>query len=178
MRDDNLERVFEHDKIYRAPELESLPAQCGPAEDTAKLCVSGDRTAETTSAEAKQGAYGKVKTHSESLFAQLSHADEAVMALRYKLKLLPNTSVTELPATARPSAIFCEKMLGKVSRSFAMVIKQLPPCLRSSICVFYLVLRGLDTVEDDMEAFKVRAGPAATHHSHMVLHTDAPSHDS
>ncbi len=31
-----------------------------------------------------------------------------------------------------------------------MVIQQLPPQLRDAICVFYLVLRALDTVEDDM----------------------------
>lgn len=35
-------------------------------------------------------------------------------------------------------------------RSFAVVIQQLPPELRDAICVFYLVLRALDTVEDDM----------------------------
>lgn len=34
--------------------------------------------------------------------------------------------------------------------SFAVVIQQLPPELRDAICVFYLVLRALDTVEDDM----------------------------
>ena len=31
-----------------------------------------------------------------------------------------------------------------------MVIQQLPERLRDAICVFYLVLRALDTVEDDM----------------------------
>lgn len=36
------------------------------------------------------------------------------------------------------------------SHSFAVVIQQLPSQLRDAICVFYLVLRGLDTVEDDM----------------------------
>lgn len=41
-------------------------------------------------------------------------------------------------------------MLNRVSRSFAIVIQQLPVDLRDSICVFYLVLRALDTVEDDM----------------------------
>jgi farnesyl-diphosphate farnesyltransferase len=30
------------------------------------------------------------------------------------------------------------------------VIQQLPKDLRDSVCVFYLVLRALDTVEDDM----------------------------
>ncbi len=34
--------------------------------------------------------------------------------------------------------------------SFAVVIQQLPNPLRDAVCVFYLVLRGLDTVEDDM----------------------------
>lgn len=31
-----------------------------------------------------------------------------------------------------------------------MVIQQLPVGLRDAVCVFYLVLRALDTVEDDM----------------------------
>jgi hypothetical protein len=41
---------------------------------------------------------------------------------------------------------FCFDMLNKVSRSFAIVIEQLGDELRNAICVFYLVLRGLDTV--------------------------------
>lgn len=43
--------------------------------------------------------------------------------------------------------------------SFAVVIQELPNPLRDAICVFYLVLRGLDTVEDDMaldKDFKVQ----------------------
>lgn len=36
------------------------------------------------------------------------------------------------------------------ARSFAIVIQQLPAQLRDAVCVFYLVLRALDTVEDDM----------------------------
>lgn len=39
--------------------------------------------------------------------------------------------------------------LDKVSRSFAAVIRQLPDELRDPVCIFYLVLRGLDSVEDD-----------------------------
>lgn len=49
-----------------------------------------------------------------------------------------------------PNQAFCYDMLNKVSRSFAIVIQQLPQELRIPICVFYLVLRALDTVEDDM----------------------------
>lgn len=41
---------------------------------------------------------------------------------------------------------FCYQMLNKVSRSFAIVIEQLGDELRNAICIFYLVLRGLDTV--------------------------------
>lgn len=41
-----------------------------------------------------------------------------------------------------------------MSRSFAAVIQQLPSTLVVDVLVFYLVLRGLDTVEDDMTAFK------------------------
>ncbi|KAK9822619.1 hypothetical protein WJX74_010934 [Apatococcus lobatus] len=50
----------------------------------------------------------------------------------------------------QPDLAFCYGTLPKVSRSFAIVIQQLPEGLRDAFCVFYLVLRALDTVEDDM----------------------------
>ena len=37
-------------------------------------------------------------------------------------------------------------MLVLVSRSFAAVIMELPDELREAVCIFYLVLRALDTV--------------------------------
>jgi len=40
-------------------------------------------------------------------------------------------------------------MLNKTSRSFAAVIQALGPELRDAVCIFYLTLRALDTVEDD-----------------------------
>lgn len=43
----------------------------------------------------------------------------------------------------------CFHFLDKTSRSFSAVIKELHPELLIPICVFYLVLRGLDTIEDD-----------------------------
>ncbi|KAL0033731.1 hypothetical protein WJX77_002894 [Trebouxia sp. C0004] len=49
-----------------------------------------------------------------------------------------------------PNLAFCYDMLNRVSRSFAIVIQQLPIELRDPVCIFYLVLRALDTVEDDM----------------------------
>lgn len=45
---------------------------------------------------------------------------------------------------------FCYNSLTKVSRSFALVIQQLPEELKDAIAVFYLVLRALDSIEDDM----------------------------
>jgi farnesyl-diphosphate farnesyltransferase len=45
---------------------------------------------------------------------------------------------------------FCYAALNKVSRSFAIVINQLPAELKDPVCVYYLILRGLDSVEDDM----------------------------
>lgn len=48
-----------------------------------------------------------------------------------------------------PSAKICFEYLNKTSRSFSAVIQELHPELLLPICLFYLVLRGLDTVEDD-----------------------------
>jgi farnesyl-diphosphate farnesyltransferase len=48
---------------------------------------------------------------------------------------------------------FCDEILVEVSRSFAAVIRQLPSTLLVDILIFYLVLRALDTIEDDMTSF-------------------------
>jgi farnesyl-diphosphate farnesyltransferase len=44
----------------------------------------------------------------------------------------------------------CFYFLDKTSRSFSAVIKELHPELLVPVCLFYLTLRGLDTIEDDM----------------------------
>lgn len=44
----------------------------------------------------------------------------------------------------------CYTFLNMTSRSFAAVIQALDGELRDAVCIFYLVLRALDTVEDDM----------------------------
>ena len=49
---------------------------------------------------------------------------------------------------------FCFDTLKQVSRSFNIVIQQLDTELKNVICIFYLVLRGLDTIEDDMSIVK------------------------
>ncbi|AAS53815.1 AFR444Cp [Eremothecium gossypii ATCC 10895] len=44
----------------------------------------------------------------------------------------------------------CYQLLQRTSRSFAAVIMELHPELRNAVMLFYLILRALDTVEDDM----------------------------
>lgn len=51
--------------------------------------------------------------------------------------------------TESPSTKKCFEYLDKTSRSFSAVIQELHPELLLPICLFYLILRGLDTIEDD-----------------------------
>jgi len=96
----------------------------------------------------KQGAYGKVPTHSTSKMDQLMRPLEVVAALRFKFFGLLENNLKK--ACDDPDIAFCDDMLKKVSRSFAAVIQQLPDGMCLDIAIFYLVLRALDTVEDDM----------------------------
>ncbi|KAJ6614123.1 squalene synthase [Mycena sp. CBHHK59/15] len=50
----------------------------------------------------------------------------------------------------RASMRRCWEFLDMTSRSFSAVIKELEGDLARTICLFYLVLRALDTIEDDM----------------------------
>ena len=75
---------------------------------------------------------------------------------------------------------FCDDILGKVSRSFSAVIRQLPKGLCLEILIFYLTLRALDTVEDDMEAFKGKESEKIDHLNNFyrtALQTDGWSMD-
>nr|USU43500.1 squalene synthase [Polygonatum sibiricum] len=77
--------------------------------------------------------------------AMLEHPEE-VYALM-KLKIAASKMSKQIPVEAHWG--FSYSMLHKVSRSFALVIQQLGPQLRNAVCIFYLVLRALDTIEDD-----------------------------
>ena len=104
----------------------------------------------------KQGAYGKVMVHSESKMSQLLHVDEvfSAISMMYIYPLKSNLNSQYIKTSYDPSDLeFCHEILVKVSRSFASVIKQLPPTLLVDVMVFYLILRALDTIEDDMNAF-------------------------
>ncbi|KAI8908552.1 isoprenoid synthase domain-containing protein [Gorgonomyces haynaldii] len=54
------------------------------------------------------------------------------------------------PIKRSPELQKCFDFLNKTSRSFARVIQELDPELQVCVCLFYLVLRALDTIEDDM----------------------------
>ncbi|KAL7002645.1 squalene synthetase-like protein [Sarracenia purpurea var. burkii] len=80
-----------------------------------------------------------------SLGAILRHPDDFYPML--KLKMAVKHAEKQIPP--EPHWAFCYTMLHKVSRSFGLVIQQLGTELRNAVCIFYLVLRALDTVEDD-----------------------------
>ncbi|KAM3205737.1 squalene synthase 8 isoform X3 [Capsicum annuum] len=78
----------------------------------------------------------------------MRHPDE----LYPLMKLILSAKLVEMKTPvwlSQPHWAFCYATLRKVSRSFALVIQQLPSDLRDVVCVYYLVLRALDTVEDD-----------------------------
>ena len=93
-----------------------------------------------------------LQIHTEGFSSFLFHPDEAYLALAFRFGFFTHS---KLPLATEDYA-FCESILKKVSRSFALVIQTLPDDLRISVCIFYLVLRALDTIEDDMNAFKTR----------------------
>ena len=91
-----------------------------------------------------------LEIHSEGFSSFLFHPDEAYLAVAFKFGFLTRSP---LPLQT-PEYTFCESILKKVSRSFALVIQTLPNDLRISVCIFYLVLRALDTIEDDVTSLK------------------------
>ena len=97
-----------------------------------------------------------MKTHKESKFKQILHLDEvwSAITLLYLQPLESNLESERIKKTFDPSDLaFCDDILCKVSRSFAAVIRQLPSEMLVDVLIFYLVLRALDTVEDDMTYF-------------------------
>eukprot|EP01113_Clastostelium_recurvatum_P048367 TRINITY_DN878_c0_g1_i5.p1 TRINITY_DN878_c0_g1~~TRINITY_DN878_c0_g1_i5.p1 ORF type:complete len:419 (+),score=114.29 TRINITY_DN878_c0_g1_i5:1401-2657(+) len=77
-----------------------------------------------------------------------ANPDEMVALLKLSYQRSGST-FAPVPLTGSENLRTCYDFLNKTSRSFAFVIQELGPELRDAICVFYLVLRGLDTIEDD-----------------------------
>ncbi|KAI9142937.1 isoprenoid synthase domain-containing protein [Paraphysoderma sedebokerense] len=83
---------------------------------------------------------------SAAFLQSLFHPTELYSLVKFKIAA-PKKVSTEKRST---SLARCYEFLNLTSRSFAAVIQELHPELRDAICMFYLILRGLDTVEDDM----------------------------
>lgn len=62
----------------------------------------------------------------------------------------PHSACFPSQESMSPSLRICYQYLNQTSRSFAAVIQALDDELRHAVCLFYLVLRALDTLEDDM----------------------------
>ncbi|GAA5857226.1 hypothetical protein JCM8547_009382 [Rhodosporidiobolus lusitaniae] len=91
------------------------------------------------------------KAASMALYA-LRRPTEVKQIITYKLWRDPLNTVEGNPESGwnRPEMKRCWEFLDLTSRSFAAVIHELDGDLSRVVCIFYLVLRGLDTVEDDM----------------------------
>lgn len=90
----------------------------------------------------------------KDLYQSALYPSEIKAMLKIKVegqKFAPSKLPLEQLALVESDKEFCYSALNKVSRSFAMVIQQLPEDLKDAVCIFYLVLRALDTVEDDMK---------------------------
>ncbi|KAB2603221.1 squalene synthase-like [Pyrus ussuriensis x Pyrus communis] len=99
-----------------------------------------------------------------ALSTMIKHPDDIYPLL--KLKIASRHVEKQIPA--EPHWAFCYTMLQKVSRSFALVIQQLGTELRNAVCIFYLVLRALDTVEDDTNiATDVKVPILLAFHQHI-----------
>lgn len=115
----------------------------------------------------------------KSLSAELLDAamrpSEFVAMLRYKHKSRSaKRALVRDRTSSSPDWAFAYDSLTKVSRSFSLVIMELQPELRHPICVFYLVLRALDTVEDDTtRPENVRAELCSTFYKFLDLAVDA-----
>ncbi|XP_003386611.1 PREDICTED: squalene synthase-like [Amphimedon queenslandica] len=83
------------------------------------------------------------------LLKSLAHPTEIYALLQYKL--VGQNVVHSLDTSSlSPDMQRCYELLNQTSRSFAAVIQALDGDLRPAVCIFYLVLRALDTIEDDM----------------------------
>jgi farnesyl-diphosphate farnesyltransferase len=92
--------------------------------------------------------------------SQLMRLDEVWSAIifLYVKPLRSNLNSDYIQKTYPSSELhFCNDILVKVSRSFAAVIRQLPNTLLVDVMIFYLILRALDTIEDDTKAFPSHA---------------------
>jgi hypothetical protein len=122
-----LDTVLERDVIHRQHDLESMvqgkpvsmptafvatlaattAVAAVPSSDIdSKKANSVDAVIPGASASApKQGAYGKVKIHTEPLWSQLTHLDEVFAAAAFKLGWVQDTKVKPLDVNASEARV-------------------------------------------------------------------------
>ncbi|KAM8953277.1 squalene synthase-like [Pelodytes ibericus] len=84
------------------------------------------------------------------ILRSLGHPEEIYNLLRFKLGGCRAGLAKQERDSMSDSLQTCYRYLNETSRSIAAVIQALDGELRHAVCIFYLVLRALDTVEDDM----------------------------
>ncbi|XP_069461837.1 squalene synthase [Ambystoma mexicanum] len=103
------------------------------------------------------------------ILKSLGHPEEVFKLFKFKMGGC-STIMTKLDYDSmRDSLKVCYKYLNETSRSFAAVIQALDGELRHAVCIFYLVLRALDTVEDDM-TISLEAKIPMLHDFHTYLY--------
>uniref|UniRef100_A0A8C5PCK4 Squalene synthase n=1 Tax=Leptobrachium leishanense TaxID=445787 RepID=A0A8C5PCK4_9ANUR len=84
------------------------------------------------------------------ILMSLGHPEEIYNLFKFKMggcrAVMPRLDKDSMSESLQT----CYRYLNQTSRSFAAVIQALDGELRHAVCIFYLVLRALDTVEDDM----------------------------
>ncbi|KAL9095896.1 MAG: hypothetical protein Q9165_001893 [Trypethelium subeluteriae] len=104
----------------------------------------------------------------------LFHAQELRSIIQWKV--WHNPVHERDPSKESPTLQQCFKFLDLTSRSFSSVIQELHPELLVPVCLFYLILRGLDTIEDDM-TIKLEEKEPLLRDFHKVLEKDGWSFD-
>ncbi|XP_066451142.1 squalene synthase-like isoform X3 [Eleutherodactylus coqui] len=101
----------------------------------------------------------------------LGHPEEIYNLLRFRMGCRAVLSQQERDSMS-DSLQTCYKHLKETGRSFAAIILALDGELRDAMCVFYLVLRALDTVEDDM-TINLQTKITMLHNFHTYLYQAA-----
>lgn len=84
----------------------------------------------------------------DDLVHYTTHPQELLAIIQWKIWYQPTHARD--PSTESSDLKECWRFLRLSSRSFETVIQELPPELITLVCIFYLILRSLDTIEDDM----------------------------
>jgi hypothetical protein len=106
--------IYTQHKTTQPPNHPTGGGRAGPYLDAAARAAAA---AQNGDAGKKQGAYGKVKSHSEPLFAQLLRVEEVAAALRVKFgSPFPRSQVGGTGADEEDVA-FCYDMLDKVKKN-------------------------------------------------------------